>query len=78
MWQKQLCNVVVDVKLIDLKDCLPEGFTPIQDTMDTRKHSSHLFFSHSSLFLSLLSVVILREHFSRGCECKCFMGSGLA
>ncbi|XP_026125446.1 multivesicular body subunit 12B isoform X1 [Carassius auratus] len=36
---KQLCNVVVDVKLIDLKDCLPEGFTPIQDTTDTQEQA---------------------------------------
>ncbi|XP_021333830.1 multivesicular body subunit 12Bb isoform X1 [Danio rerio] len=36
---KQLCNVVVDMKLMDLKDCLPEGFTPIQDTMDTQEQA---------------------------------------
>ncbi|XP_042585907.1 multivesicular body subunit 12Bb [Cyprinus carpio] len=36
---KQLCNVVVDMKLIDLKDCLPEGFTPIQDTTDTQEQA---------------------------------------
>uniref|UniRef100_A0A8C1LLB1 Multivesicular body subunit 12Bb n=1 Tax=Cyprinus carpio TaxID=7962 RepID=A0A8C1LLB1_CYPCA len=39
VWQKQLCNVVVDMKLIDLKDCLPEGFTPIQDTTDTQEQA---------------------------------------
>ncbi|XP_067251177.1 multivesicular body subunit 12Bb isoform X2 [Chanodichthys erythropterus] len=37
--KNQLCNVVVDMKLIDLKDCLPEGFTPIQDTMDTQEQA---------------------------------------
>ncbi|XP_067268693.1 multivesicular body subunit 12Bb [Pseudorasbora parva] len=35
----QLCNVAVDMKLIDLKDCLPEGFTPIQDTTDTQEQA---------------------------------------
>ncbi|XP_051949961.1 multivesicular body subunit 12Bb isoform X1 [Xyrauchen texanus] len=35
----QLCNVAVDMKLIDLKGCLPEGFTPIQDTMDTQEQA---------------------------------------
>ncbi|KAF7666971.1 hypothetical protein LDENG_00085960 [Lucifuga dentata] len=30
-------NVVVDMKLIDIKDALPEGFTPVQETMDTKE-----------------------------------------
>ncbi|XP_051525903.1 multivesicular body subunit 12B-like [Myxocyprinus asiaticus] len=36
---KQLCNVAVEMKLIDLKDCFPEGFTPIQDTIDTQEQA---------------------------------------
>lgn len=28
------------MKLIDIKDTLPVGFIPIQETVDTRKHSS--------------------------------------
>ncbi|XP_072538174.1 multivesicular body subunit 12Bb isoform X2 [Salminus brasiliensis] len=35
--QTQLGNVLVDMKLTDLKDTLPEGFTPIQETMDTHE-----------------------------------------
>ncbi|XP_029916484.1 multivesicular body subunit 12Bb isoform X2 [Myripristis murdjan] len=30
-------NVVVDMKLIDMKDTLPEGFTPVQETVDTKE-----------------------------------------
>ncbi|KAM7391620.1 hypothetical protein PAMP_022299 [Pampus punctatissimus] len=30
-------DVVVDMKLTDIKDTLPEGFTPVQETMDTKK-----------------------------------------
>ncbi|XP_066500900.1 multivesicular body subunit 12Bb isoform X2 [Hoplias malabaricus] len=30
-------NFLVDMKLTDLKDTLPEGFTPIQETMDTNE-----------------------------------------
>ncbi|CAK6950338.1 multivesicular body subunit 12B-like [Scomber scombrus] len=30
-------DVVVDVKLTDIKDTLPEGFTPVQETMDTKE-----------------------------------------
>ncbi|XP_016424766.1 multivesicular body subunit 12B-like [Sinocyclocheilus rhinocerous] len=37
--KNHLCNVVVDMKLIDLKYCLPEGFTPIQDTTDTQEQA---------------------------------------
>ncbi|KAI4874565.1 hypothetical protein NFI96_029041, partial [Prochilodus magdalenae] len=33
----QLGTVLVDMKLTDLKDTLPEGFTPIQETMDTHE-----------------------------------------
>ncbi|XP_042193275.1 multivesicular body subunit 12Ba isoform X1 [Callorhinchus milii] len=32
-----LGNVLVDMKLIDLKDTLPVGFIPIQETMDTQE-----------------------------------------
>ncbi|XP_010770210.1 multivesicular body subunit 12Ba [Notothenia coriiceps] len=35
-----LGNVLVDMKLIDIKDTLPVGFIPIQETVDTRKFSS--------------------------------------
>ncbi|XP_070690114.1 multivesicular body subunit 12Bb isoform X2 [Pempheris klunzingeri] len=30
-------DVVVDIKLIDIKDALPEGFTPVEETMDTNE-----------------------------------------
>ncbi|XP_034546976.1 multivesicular body subunit 12Bb isoform X3 [Notolabrus celidotus] len=30
-------EVVVDMKLIDIKDVLPEGFTPVEETMDTKE-----------------------------------------
>uniref|UniRef100_UPI0037E8D6DD multivesicular body subunit 12Bb n=1 Tax=Semicossyphus pulcher TaxID=241346 RepID=UPI0037E8D6DD len=30
-------EVVVDIKLIDIKDALPEGFTPVEETMDTKE-----------------------------------------
>ncbi|GAA6220856.1 multivesicular body subunit 12B-like isoform X1 [Lates japonicus] len=30
-------DVVVDMKLTDIKDALPEGFTPVQETMDTKE-----------------------------------------
>ncbi|KAA0713868.1 Multivesicular body subunit 12B ESCRT-I complex subunit MVB12B [Triplophysa tibetana] len=36
---KQLCQVVVDMKLTDLKECLPEGFSSIQDTMDSHEQA---------------------------------------
>ncbi|XP_043914159.1 multivesicular body subunit 12B isoform X1 [Protopterus annectens] len=32
-----LGNVLVDMKLIDIKDTLPVGFIPIQETMDTQE-----------------------------------------
>ncbi|ETE71129.1 Multivesicular body subunit 12B, partial [Ophiophagus hannah] len=32
-----LGNVLVDMKLIDVKDTLPVGFIPIQETMDTQE-----------------------------------------
>ena len=35
--QSHLGNVLVDMKLIDIKDTLPVGFIPIQETVDTRK-----------------------------------------
>lgn len=38
--QSHLGNVLVDVKLIDVKDTLPVGFIPIQETADTRESSS--------------------------------------
>lgn len=34
--QSHLGNVLVDMKLIDIKDTLPVGFIPIQETVDTR------------------------------------------
>lgn len=30
-------DVVVDMKLTDIKDALPESFTPLQETMDTSR-----------------------------------------
>ncbi|XP_072289756.1 multivesicular body subunit 12B-like isoform X2 [Eucyclogobius newberryi] len=30
-------DVVVDVKLTDIKDALPEGFTPLQETLDSKE-----------------------------------------
>ncbi|XP_068422840.1 multivesicular body subunit 12B-like [Clinocottus analis] len=30
-------DVVVDMKLIDIKDALPEGFTPVEETLDTKE-----------------------------------------
>ncbi|XP_076010440.1 multivesicular body subunit 12Bb [Genypterus blacodes] len=30
-------NVVVDMKVLDIKEVLPEGFTPVQDTLDTKE-----------------------------------------
>uniref|UniRef100_H9GFP7 Uncharacterized protein n=1 Tax=Anolis carolinensis TaxID=28377 RepID=H9GFP7_ANOCA len=41
-----LGNVLVDMKLIDIKDTLPVGFIPIQETMDTRKLSLLIFFPY--------------------------------
>lgn len=35
--KSHLGNVLVDMKLIDIKDTLPVGFIPIQETVDTRK-----------------------------------------
>lgn len=37
--KSHLGNVLVDMKLIDIKDTLPVGFIPIQETVDTRKSS---------------------------------------
>lgn len=37
--QSHLGNVLVDMKLIDMKDTLPVGFIPIQETVDTRKQA---------------------------------------
>ncbi|KAM9360695.1 multivesicular body subunit 12B-like [Symphorus nematophorus] len=30
-------DVVADMKVIDIKDALPEGFTPVEETMDTKE-----------------------------------------
>ncbi|XP_049435981.1 multivesicular body subunit 12B-like isoform X2 [Epinephelus fuscoguttatus] len=30
-------DVVVDMQLIDIKDALPEGFTPVEETLDTKE-----------------------------------------
>ncbi|KAL6456520.1 hypothetical protein MHYP_G00350640 [Metynnis hypsauchen] len=46
----QLRNVLLDMKLTDLKDTLPEGFTPIQETMDTRE----LALSKKRLYVKLI------------------------
>ncbi|KAL8174330.1 UNVERIFIED_CONTAM: Multivesicular body subunit 12B [Gekko kuhli] len=35
--KSHLGNVLVDMKLIDIKDTLPVGFIPIQETMDTQE-----------------------------------------
>ncbi|XP_031705285.1 multivesicular body subunit 12Bb isoform X2 [Anarrhichthys ocellatus] len=35
--RKTGADVVVDVKLIDIKDALPEGFTPVEETLDTKE-----------------------------------------
>ncbi|GAA6087527.1 multivesicular body subunit 12B-like [Tachysurus ichikawai] len=35
--QSHLGNVLVDMKLIDIKDTLPVGFIPIQETVDTQE-----------------------------------------
>lgn len=32
----------MDMKLIDIKDTLPVGFIPIQETVDTRKFPSQV------------------------------------
>lgn len=40
--KSHLGNVLVDMKLIDIKDTLPVGFIPIQETIDTRKLASLL------------------------------------
>lgn len=40
--QSHLGNVLVDMKLIDIKDTLPVGFIPIQETVDTRKRRPYL------------------------------------
>lgn len=42
--QSHLGNVLVDMKLIDIKDTLPVGFIPIQETVDTRKSTYLLLF----------------------------------
>ncbi|XP_042337014.1 multivesicular body subunit 12B-like, partial [Plectropomus leopardus] len=34
-----LGNVLVDMKLIDIKDTLPVGFIPIQETVDTQEQA---------------------------------------
>ncbi|XP_062418418.1 multivesicular body subunit 12Bb [Pungitius pungitius] len=35
--KKTGADVVVDVKLLDTKDALPEGFTPVDETLDTKE-----------------------------------------
>ncbi|XP_037633984.1 multivesicular body subunit 12Bb isoform X2 [Sebastes umbrosus] len=35
--RKTEADVVVDMKLIDIKDALPEGFTPVEETLDTKE-----------------------------------------
>ncbi|XP_071783981.1 multivesicular body subunit 12Bb [Centroberyx gerrardi] len=35
--RKNQGDVVVDMRLIDIKDTLPEGFTPVQETVDTKE-----------------------------------------
>ncbi|XP_059194115.1 multivesicular body subunit 12Bb [Centropristis striata] len=35
--RKTGADVVVDMKLIDIKDALPEGFTPVEETLDTKE-----------------------------------------
>ncbi|TNN86520.1 Multivesicular body subunit 12B [Liparis tanakae] len=35
--RKTGAGVVVDVKLIDVKDALPEGFAPVEETLDTKE-----------------------------------------
>ncbi|XP_063752453.1 multivesicular body subunit 12Bb isoform X2 [Eleginops maclovinus] len=35
--RKTGADVVVDMKLIDIKDVLPEGFTPVEETLDTKE-----------------------------------------
>lgn len=32
-------DVVVDMKVIDIKDVLPEGFTPVEETLDTKENA---------------------------------------
>ncbi|XP_037391975.1 multivesicular body subunit 12Bb isoform X2 [Pygocentrus nattereri] len=46
----QLRNVLVDMKLTDLKDTLPEGFALIQETMDTHE----LALSKKRLYVKLI------------------------
>ncbi|XP_033973593.1 multivesicular body subunit 12Bb isoform X1 [Trematomus bernacchii] len=35
--RKTGADIVVDMKLIDIKDALPEGFTPVEETLDTKE-----------------------------------------
>ncbi|KAI4820875.1 hypothetical protein KUCAC02_028842, partial [Chaenocephalus aceratus] len=35
--RKTGADVVVDMQLIDIKDALPEGFTPVEETLDTKE-----------------------------------------
>lgn len=48
--KSHLGNVLVDMKLIDIKDTLPVGFIPIQETVDTRE-SSFSATHHNESFL---------------------------
>lgn len=60
----------MDMKLIDIKDTLPVGFIPIQETVDTREsplttscHDEN--FLPSGIFLDIFMCIFLRKHFRR-------------
>lgn len=63
--KSHLGNVLVDMKLIDIKDTLPVGFIPIQETVDTRE---------SSLTCSRHESSSCRKHF-RCFLCAFFFGN---
>ena len=68
--KSHLGNVLVDMKLIDIKDTLPVGFIPIQETVDTRESPSGPT-HHSESFLppgvcvDIFMCSLLQKHFRR-------------
>lgn len=64
--QSHLGNVLVDMKLIDIKDTLPVGFIPIQETVDTRE-SPQCRFLPPGRFLGSVMCVFLWKYFRSPC-----------
>lgn len=66
--KSHLGNVLVDMKLIDIKDTLPVGFIPIQETVDTRESLFILLIMRGSSF---------SRYISRWFLCCMFLGNML-